>query len=278
MKRTHTLSALLLGAAVLPAHAQAMYDYRIDDGVKEQGIGIQSTGLNAIAWLNRFVVEPTGAPLTDIGLAFGGGLTSSNNIPNGTLVSVYIWADPNQDGQPDDAVVLGTGSGLIDHSGLNQFNNYTLNSPVALLPGDIFFAGAIVEYNGQQLVASIDTDGTDDIPNYLPMNHSWIAGSANGTGVDPNFLNLAQLPVASVSSAIFGGNGDGTWMIRVNLTNNTPCHPDFNGDGRLDFFDVSIFLSAFTNMDFTIADYNMDGAIDFFDVSAFLADFQAGCP
>lgn len=278
MNRFSICAALLLGAAAMPSNAQISYEYRLDDGVKEQGIGIQSAGFNSIAWLNRFIVEPSGNPLTDISLAFGGSLGSSNNIPNGTPVTVYIWADPNQDGLPDDAIVLGTGFGFIDRTGLNQFTNYTLINPVALLPGDIFFAGAIVDYNGQQLVASLDTDGTDDIINYPPLNHSWIAGSANGTGVDPNFLPFAQLPLDSVSNALFSGNSDGTWMIRVNLINSMPCHPDFNGDGRLDFFDVSIFLSAYTNMDFTIADYNADGAIDFFDVSAFLSDFQAGCP
>ncbi len=55
------------------------------------------------------------------------------------------------------------------------------------------------------------------------------------------------------------------------------CIPDFNGDGVLDFFDVSAFLSAFSagNM---IADMNSDGVLDFFDVSAFLSAFSAGCP
>ncbi|MEZ6165104.1 MAG: hypothetical protein R3B67_11785 [Phycisphaerales bacterium] len=160
--------------------------------------------------------------------------------------------------------MLGTGSGLIDHSGQPVQQLHELARRAAA--GDIFFAGPSSSTTGT-LVAN--TDGTDDIPNYLPMNHSWIAGSATH-GVDPNFLT-SRFP--SHRSPHLRRNGD-AWMIRVNLTNNTPCHPDFNGDGRLDF-DVSIFLEPITNMDFTIADYNMD-AIDFFDVSAF-ADFHTGC-
>lgn len=50
-----------------------------------------------------------------------------------------------------------------------------------------------------------------------------------------------------------------------------PCAPDINGDGELDFFDVSLFLQ-------TAPDYNGDTAFDFFDVSAFLQDFGIGCP
>jgi len=55
------------------------------------------------------------------------------------------------------------------------------------------------------------------------------------------------------------------------------CTPDLTGDGQLNFFDVSAFLSAFSNMD-AAADFNGDGQFNFFDVSAFLTAFAAGCP
>ncbi len=52
---------------------------------------------------------------------------------------------------------------------------------------------------------------------------------------------------------------------------------DINGDGELDFFDVSDFLDAFAAQDVS-ADLNGDNAFDFFDVSDFLDAFGAGCP
>jgi hypothetical protein len=55
------------------------------------------------------------------------------------------------------------------------------------------------------------------------------------------------------------------------------CPADCNGDGELNFFDVSIFLSEFTNTD-DRADINNDGSWDFFDVSIFLNLFAQGCP
>lgn len=55
------------------------------------------------------------------------------------------------------------------------------------------------------------------------------------------------------------------------------CVVDYNGDGELNFFDVSAFLLAFNNED-SIADLNGDGMFNFFDVSAFLMQFAAGCP
>ncbi|MDF1808864.1 MAG: GC-type dockerin domain-anchored protein [Phycisphaerales bacterium] len=55
------------------------------------------------------------------------------------------------------------------------------------------------------------------------------------------------------------------------------CLPDYNGDGSLNFFDISTFLGLFSAMD-PSADYNGDGSFNFFDISAFLGDFAAGCP
>lgn len=55
------------------------------------------------------------------------------------------------------------------------------------------------------------------------------------------------------------------------------CPADLTGDGVLDFFDVSAFLSAYTAMD-PAADFDANGMFDFFDVSAFLGAFSAGCP
>jgi arylsulfatase A-like enzyme len=55
------------------------------------------------------------------------------------------------------------------------------------------------------------------------------------------------------------------------------CSADLTGEGSLDFFDVSAFLTAFNQQD-SVADFSNDGSFDFFDVSAFLAAFAAGCP
>ncbi len=56
----------------------------------------------------------------------------------------------------------------------------------------------------------------------------------------------------------------------------TSCLGDFNGDGLLDFFDVSAFLAAFS-ASHPSADLNDDGIHDFFDVQIFLGLFSAGC-
>jgi glycosidase len=54
------------------------------------------------------------------------------------------------------------------------------------------------------------------------------------------------------------------------------CNADLNGDGVLNFFDVSNFLAAYTSGN-PAADFTNDGELSFFDVSAFLTIFNDGC-
>ena len=63
----------------------------------------------------------------------------------------------------------------------------------------------------------------------------------------------------------------------IQATTTITCTPDLTGDGLLDFFDVSAFLSAYNAQD-PAADFTGDGHFDFFDVSAFLGAYSAGCP
>jgi len=93
-------------------------------------------------------------------------------------------------------------------------------------------------------------------------------------------LNLGVGPSALVSSsdgnmlAVAAPIGDGVALL--NLAQGCSA-ADLTGDGILDFFDISAFLTAFGNQD-PVADFTGDGAFDFFDISAFLSVFSAGCP
>ena len=132
-----------------------------------------------------------------------------------------------------------------------------------------------------------------------------------GRDIDAVFSDSASIPAEDVCSyaaqpviagmvipnqplgAFVGEPADGTWTLH--LSDNSPydagvlvhaclstttiiaCTPDLNGDGVLNFFDVSAFLNAYNTMN-PIADFTGDGLFNFFDVSAFLGAFNAGCP
>lgn len=66
--------------------------------------------------------------------------------------------------------------------------------------------------------------------------------------------------------------------LYISHDSTTACSAaDFNGDGQLNFFDVTAFIDAFNAQD-DIADLNDDGAFNFFDVTAYITIYQEGCP
>ncbi len=56
-----------------------------------------------------------------------------------------------------------------------------------------------------------------------------------------------------------------------------PCLADLDGNGLLNFLDISAFLDAFGNQEPAV-DFVSDGSFNFLDVSAFLLIFGQGCP
>lgn len=68
-----------------------------------------------------------------------------------------------------------------------------------------------------------------------------------------------------------------TGITNTRFRNGSTCPPDLNGDGVLDFFDVSTFANAYATGDL-LADFDGNGVLDFFDVNAFNNSYAAGCP
>ena len=110
-------------------------------------------------------------------------------------------------------------------------------------------------------------------------------------GLSAGELRFAVTSLHMANGGDGGGTGDVTypfWYTRENpvaailgftptleLTVRVGSAGDFNSDGVFNFFDVSAFLSAFNDGDFS-ADLNNDCVLNFFDVSAFLSAYSAG--
>lgn len=54
------------------------------------------------------------------------------------------------------------------------------------------------------------------------------------------------------------------------------CPVDVNGDGTRDFFDVSVFLTAYLNSE-ELGDWNGDGMWNFFDITGFIMSYNGSC-
>jgi len=118
-----------------------------------------------------------------------------------------------------------------------------------------------------------------------PMAHiaKWNGSSweAVGSGADANIFGGYVYDTGEGPALIMGGSFSTVGGLPANrvasILSAPACPADLNGDGLLNFFDVSAFLAAFTAND-PVADFTDDGQWNFFDVSAFLNAFTAGCP
>jgi hypothetical protein len=89
-------------------------------------------------------------------------------------------------------------------------------------------------------------------------------------------------PTVSQGSGVYLDFGDNYGLVFVEgihaaLNSDFVCEADLTGDGDLNFFDITVFLSRFGESDPSV-DFNSDGVLNFFDVSMFLNLFNAGCP
>jgi hypothetical protein len=109
-------------------------------------------------------------------------------------------------------------------------------------------------------------------------------------GNDQSSFELTQIAMpfdgyGGVTALRFTADGDepdDSWFldavaVTTEFIEEQSCPADLNDDGELNFFDISVFLSAFNSQD-PIADFNGDGEYNFFDVSVFLGEFSTGCP
>jgi len=133
----------------------------------------------------------------------------------------------------------------------------------------------------------IDLDGDDDFGEvhfsdgraHLYLNRDGVLDTDPAWTYDApevgTAMALGDLNNDGRPDLVIGYSGD--TCIRVFYGQAPECPADMTGDGVLDFFDISAFLTAFSGMD-PIADFTGDGVWDFFDISAFLSAFGAGCP
>ena len=141
---------------------------------------------------------------------------------------------------------------------------------------------AIVDCTGAQTGSSCLQDGSC-IDNVTEAESDLLGGVWSGPGSScatvPCF-GACYIPTTEACVQFDKPTCDlvgGDWFGPGSTECVSSCPADFNGDGQLDFFDVSTFLSAFSAQN-PSADFTMDGEFDFFDVSAFLSAFSAGCP
>ena len=232
------------------------FEYAIDNFMQVGAAwGAAASPLDMV-WLNHFTVQPGGQRLTHVAiawLAYG---------PAGIEGQVVIYADPNNDGHPSDAVLLATApmSLLTDFGTIGDTHTvYRVPTTYVGEPGESFFIGGHMSLPPQTFVAVIDNAMT-------PEHSNWRVVSPPGGDI----TNLATGWTINVAS--------GDWMVRG-------IAMDCNGNGAWDGCDIAAGTSLDANgngipdeCDATCpADVNFSGAVDINDLLAVISGWGA-CP
>jgi hypothetical protein len=175
------------------------------------------------------------------------------------------WEVGDADGVDDSGNGFNSGYGpLVDLNGDGNAN-FAHGFNIAIPAGDVGLSGVGLVVPPGDLANTLGEGDNFGLYNgdwdFLAYDGLYWFGGYNCTG-GAGFL---WVPWAGGYVGMYGGGGV------------APCPADFNNDTLLDFFDVQLFLAAFSAND-PSADFNNDNLWDFFDVQLFLAAFSAGCP
>ena len=267
--------------------------YSVSD--QEGDAGVRSEGTH-MAWMNQFTVQEGLSTITHMDIAFG-----SSAI--GQPATLYIWADANNDGDPNDATVLAAESivipsGADSPDGLTRFDIPDINVGA---DGTSCFAGVIMDV----ALGGSDFPAAGDLDEPTFPGRSWIVGST--AAIDPN-----DLTANAVEFGTFEGVGlpPGNWNVRpihagigdcngnlipdeCDIANGTSlddngngipdeceadCPGDTDDDGDVDLTDLANVLGDFGQTGAGIGgDVNDDGLVDLTDLAIVLANFGVNC-
>ncbi len=217
-------------------------EYRADNGpIGTLGF---SSGVQAI-WMNQFNVEPGADQVLQVTVVGG----------SGGSIRFVIWDDPNNDGQPHDAVPIATSPVVQLNGGPTSF---TFGPVDVGAVGDSFFVGA------QQQTGEfpISYDGSPNVG-----NRSWFTVGSINIGqhgnIQPGDTRYVIRAVAGADLLDCNGNN----IVDVCDIANY-IRPDVNGNGVPDECDpVAQCLCEFDNN---------AAQIDVFDLLAYLDEWFAG--
>ena len=192
----------LLGVAS-SAQAQIL---SIDDGTAEASVGVPAAFPTAV-YLNSFQTPAPGTTVVSaVQIAFGApGSTATN--PNGLPIMVYLWSDPNNDGSPADAVVLGSVAGVISSANTDTFVSFALPFSPILIPTQNFFVGFSIFNNTDPSLTPAAIDLT--APTFPNRSFAGLYPNA----FDPNNLGGNGATLRPIEG--FGTSGN--WLIRADL-------------------------------------------------------------
>ena len=181
--------------------------FQLDDGSAETAISLNNGSTQTPSvYVNRFTVTPgTGAFTIDSVSVFWPGSDIGGGDLTGLQVNIVAYYDVDGDGDPSNAVRLGTDDLVtIDQPGAVQ--TYTTSFSV---PGDgDIYVGFVDTYAASPVFFSTAMDTSSSA-------HSSYVAANPSAGTPPDLDNLGNNEAIGVIDDITGGGLTGNWMIRA---------------------------------------------------------------
>ncbi len=172
------VAAVLAGAGA----ARADVVYLHDDGSAEHLLGLQSAA--DLLWMSRYSELPGGPVIHTIEFTIG---RDGPVYPQPSTVTLLVYEDPDDDGNPGDAVLLTAVTGVPV-----LYPNRTIFESVAIPPTTVsgeFFVGILATLSAGMFPVALDDFG---LQGSTPLTY-WYTGAPPGTldpAAPPLFVDL----------------------------------------------------------------------------------------
>lgn len=179
--------------------AQAVpISYVHDDGGAETQIGITGA-FGDFEWANQFFAQPGGTTISSISVAIGTDSSFGHEDLTGAPLTLRLYDDVDNDGTPNDLLLLASVVGSVSNWGLDVFNVFDI--PNTVVAGSFFISAAVSSPDGATFPARLD-QSSDAEASWLRSSSPDIAWvMSRSAGFAGNWLLRAegsaeQVPVA----------------------------------------------------------------------------------
>jgi hypothetical protein len=211
----HATGSYVMTITVVPAADYGVCQY--DDGVSEGARTLCGSTTSEFIRVQRFGNPGDVTRVSSVSFTWGSPADASPASPSGWPGTVAIWNDPNDDGNPSNAVLLQTVAFSVASSDTDTFQSVTL-SPAVVVSGAYFV--------GVGSWASSSSDANGGIDRSVPcLGRSWAVGNCLGAA------NYDDLSANTFYPHPLDDVDPGVWMIRVDCEGLiTPfCFPGSDG-------------------------------------------------